>query len=88
MAFNPLRGAAQGLASRALKKVAGNIRGGLLGITGRGSNLSDTAGLSNTKYNKRLQNNIKYKKHLMLQKVEVFLLVQMILKKGRKTKHK
>ena len=51
MAFNPLRGAAQGLASRALKKVAGNIRGGLLGITGRGSNLSDTAGLSNTKYN-------------------------------------
>jgi hypothetical protein len=51
MAFNPLRGAAQGLASRALKKVAGNIRGGLLGITGRGSNLSDTVGLSNTKYN-------------------------------------
>ena len=51
MAFNPLKGAAQGLASRALKKVAGNIRGGLLGITGRGSNLSDTVGLSNTKYN-------------------------------------
>ena len=51
MAFNPLRGAAQGLASRALKKVAGNIRGGLLGITGRGSNSSDTVGLSNTKYN-------------------------------------
>jgi len=51
MAFNPLRGAAQGLASRALKKVAGNIRGGLLGVSGRGSNLSDTAGLSQSKYN-------------------------------------
>jgi hypothetical protein len=51
MAFNPLTSVAQGLASRALKKVAGNIRGGLLGVSGRGSNLSDTAGLSNTKYN-------------------------------------
>ena len=51
MAFNPLRGAAQGLASRALKKVAGNIRGSLLGVSGRGSNLSDTAGLSQSKYN-------------------------------------
>ena len=51
MAFNPLKGAAQGLASRALKKVAGNIRGSLLGVSGRGSNLSDTVGLSNTKYN-------------------------------------
>jgi len=51
MAFNPLRGAAQGLASRALKKVAGNIRGSLLGVSGRGSNLSDTAGLSQGKYN-------------------------------------
>jgi hypothetical protein len=50
MAFNPLRGAAQGLASRALKKVAGNIRGGLLGISGKGSNLSDTAGLTQSKY--------------------------------------
>ena len=50
MAFNPLRGAAQGLASRALKKVAGNIRGGLLGISGKGSNLSDTAGLTQTKF--------------------------------------
>ena len=50
MAFNPLRGAAQGLASKALKRVAGNIRGGLLGVSGKGSNLSDTAGLSNTKY--------------------------------------
>ena len=50
MAFNPLRGAAQGIASKVLKKVAGNIRGGLLGVTGRGSNLSDTAGLTQTKY--------------------------------------
>ena len=50
MAFNPLRGAAQGLASRALKKVAGNIRGSLLGVAGKGSNLSDTAGLSQSKY--------------------------------------
>ena len=50
MAFNPLKGAAQGLAGRALKKVAGNIRGGLLGIAGKGSNLSDIAGLSQTKY--------------------------------------
>ena len=50
MAFNPLRGAAQGLAGRALKKVAGNIRGGLLGVAGKGSNLSDIAGLSQTKY--------------------------------------
>jgi len=50
MAFNPLRGAAQGLAGRALKKVAGNIRGGLLGIAGKGSNLSDTAGLTQSKY--------------------------------------
>ena len=51
MAFNPLKGAAQGLAGRALKKVAGNIRGGLLGVAGKGSNLSDIAGLSNNKYN-------------------------------------
>ena len=50
MAFNPLRGAAQGLAGRALKKVAGNIRGGLLGIAGKSSNLSDTAGLPQSKY--------------------------------------
>ena len=50
MAFNPLRGAAQGLAGRALKKVAGNIRGGLLGVAGKGSNLSDTAGLTQTKF--------------------------------------
>ena len=50
MAFNPLKGAAQGIASKALKRVAGNIRGGLLGVSGKGSNLSDTAGLSNTKY--------------------------------------
>ena len=50
MAFNPLRGAAQGLAGRALKKVAGNIRGGLLGVAGKGSNLSDFAGLTQTKF--------------------------------------
>jgi len=50
MAFNPLKGVAQGIASKALKRVAGNIRGGLLGVSGKGSNLSDTAGLSNTKY--------------------------------------
>mgnify|MGYP003133918891 FL=1 len=50
MAFNPLRGAAQGLTGRALKRVAGNIRGGLLGVASKGSNLSDIAGLSQTKY--------------------------------------
>ena len=50
MAFNPLRGAAQGIAGRALKRVAGNIRGGLLGVAGKGSNLSDAASLSQTKY--------------------------------------
>ena len=50
MAFNPLKGAAQGIASKALKRVAGNIRGGLLGVSGKGSNLSDTAGLTQTKY--------------------------------------
>jgi len=54
MAFNPLRSAAQGIAGRALKKVAGNIRGGLLGVAGKGSNLSDTAGLSQTKYNTKI----------------------------------
>ena len=50
MAFNPLRGAAQGIAGKALKRVAGNIRGGLLGVAGKGSNLSDAASLSQTKY--------------------------------------
>ena len=51
MAIDFLKGAAQGIAGRALRKVAGNIRGGLLGTTQRGgSNLSDTAGLTNTKY--------------------------------------
>ena len=50
MAFNPLRGAAQGIAGRALKRVAGNIKGGLLGVAGKGSNLSDFASLSQTKY--------------------------------------
>ena len=52
MAIDFLKGAAQGIAGRALRKVAGNIRGGLLGTNQRGgSNLSDTAGLDNTKYN-------------------------------------
>jgi hypothetical protein len=51
MAIDFLKGAAQGIAGRTLRKVAGNIRGGLLGTTQRGgSNLSDTAGLTNTKY--------------------------------------
>ena len=50
MAFNPLRGAAQGIAGRALKRVAGNIKGGLLGVAGKGSNLSDFASLSQTKF--------------------------------------
>jgi len=50
MAFNPLRGAAQGIAGRALKRVAGNIKGGLLGVAGKGSNLSDFASLSQSKY--------------------------------------
>ena len=50
MAFNPLRGAAQGIAGKALKRVAGNIKGGLLGVAGKGSNLSDVAGLSQSKY--------------------------------------
>ena len=51
MALDVLKGAAQGIAGRALRKVAGNIRNGLLGTTQRGgSNLSDTAGLTNTKF--------------------------------------
>ena len=50
MALDRLRNAAQGIAGRALKKVAGNIRGGLLGVAGRNSNLSDIAGLTQTKY--------------------------------------
>ena len=52
MAIDFLKGAAQGIAGRALRKVAGNIRGGLLGTNQRGgSNLSDSAPLDNTKYN-------------------------------------
>jgi|TARA_E500000318_G_scaffold112024_1_gene133467 hypothetical protein len=46
MALDVLRGAAQGLAGRALKKVAGNIRSGLLGNDRGGSDLSDFAGLN------------------------------------------
>ena len=42
MALDALRGAAQGIAGKALKKVAGNIRGGLLSSLNRGfSDLSD-----------------------------------------------
>ena len=41
MALDVLRGAAQGLAGRALKKVAGNIRSGLLGNERGGSDFSD-----------------------------------------------
>lgn len=51
MALDLLKGAAQGIAGRTLKKVAGNIRGGLLNSFQRGgSNLSDSAGLTNTKF--------------------------------------
>ena len=46
MALDVLRGAAQGLAGRALKKVAGNIRSGLLGTDRGGSDFSDFAGLN------------------------------------------
>jgi len=50
MAIDFLRGAAQGIANRALKKVAGNLPG-LLGFNkGRGSNSSDTSSLSETKF--------------------------------------
>tara|TARA_B100000575_G_scaffold84434_1_gene66674 strand:+ start:1187 stop:2350 length:1164 start_codon:yes stop_codon:yes gene_type:complete len=51
MALDLLKGAAQGIAGRTLKKVAGNIRGGLLNSFQRGgSNLSGSAGLTNTKF--------------------------------------
>ena len=51
MALDVLKGAAQGIAGRTLKKVAGNIRGGLLNSFQRGgSNLSGSAGLTNTKF--------------------------------------
>ena len=46
MALDVLRGAAQGLAGKALKKVAGNIRSGLLGTDRGGSDFSDFAGLN------------------------------------------
>ena len=50
MALDLLKGAAQSIASRTLRKVAGNLPG-LLGINkGRGSNTSPTAPLSNTKF--------------------------------------
>ena len=50
MAIDFLKGAAQGIAGRALRKVAGNLPG-LLGINkGRGSNTSSTARFSNTKF--------------------------------------
>ena len=50
MAFNPLRGIAQSITGRVLKKVAGNLPG-LLGLnTGRGGNTSPTSPLSNSKF--------------------------------------
>ena len=50
MAFNPLKGVAQSIAGRTLRKVAGNLPG-LLGINkGRGSNNSDFGRLETTKY--------------------------------------
>ena len=50
MAIDFLKGAAQGIANRSLRKVAGNLPG-LLGFNkGRGSNTSDTAKLSQTKH--------------------------------------
>ena len=41
MALDALRGVAQGIAGRAFKKVAGNIRSGLLGTDKGGSDGSD-----------------------------------------------
>ena len=41
MVLDALRGVAQGQASRAFKKVAGNIRSGLLGTDKGGSDSSD-----------------------------------------------
>ena len=50
MALDLLKGAAQGIAAKSLKKVAGNLPG-LLGFNkGRGGNTSDTAPLSQTKF--------------------------------------
>ena len=46
MALDVLRGAAQGLAGRALKRVAGNIRSGLFPNARGGSDFSDLAGLN------------------------------------------
>ena len=51
MAFDVLKGQAISTGSRVFKKVAGNLPG-LLGITkGRGSDTSDFAGITSTKYN-------------------------------------
>ena len=49
MAFNPLKGIAQGIAGRALRKVSGNLPGLLGIINGRGSNNSSFAGLQSEK---------------------------------------
>jgi len=50
MALDLLKGAAQGVVGRGLRKVAGNLPG-LLGLNkGRGGNSSDTASLESTKY--------------------------------------
>ena len=46
MALDVLRGAAQGIAGRALKRVAGNIRSGLFPDARGGSDFSDLAGLN------------------------------------------
>jgi len=50
MALDLLKGAAQGIVGKGLRKVAGNLPG-LLGLNkGRGGNSSDTASLESTKY--------------------------------------
>ena len=51
MAFDVLKGQAISTGSRVFKRVAGNLPG-LLGVTkGRGSDSSDFAGITATKYN-------------------------------------
>ena len=50
MAIDFLKGAAQGIANRTLRKVAGNLPG-LLGLNkGKGGNSSDTSSLESTKF--------------------------------------
>ena len=59
MPLDSLRGVAQGIAGRALKKVTGSIKAGLLGNKKGLSDFSDFSGL-NTFGNKRKTKNYRF----------------------------